>query len=167
MKAKRCHDQEHASPGDTGAVRDFYDKTAEKYDRQISFFERVLFTGGRAWVCSQAYGDVLEIAAGTGRNLRHYPLNVRLTTIELSPAMLEVARREAAVLGREADLRVGDAQALEFLNDSFDTVVCTLGLCTIPDDQTAVREAKRGTAPRRTFRPARACTQPDAGDPDL
>jgi hypothetical protein len=46
--------------------------------------EKVLFGGGREWVCSQARGDVLEIAIGTGRNLRHYPPDVRLTAIELT-----------------------------------------------------------------------------------
>jgi ubiquinone/menaquinone biosynthesis C-methylase UbiE len=135
----------------TDAVRGHYDKTASRYDRQIKFFERVLFGDGRQWVCSQAQGDVLEIAAGTGRNLRHYPPDVRVTGIELSPAMLELARREAAAAGRDADLRVGDAQALEFPDESFDTVVCTLSLCTIPDDRAAVAEAKRVLRPGGRF----------------
>ncbi|MDQ6805744.1 MAG: class I SAM-dependent methyltransferase, partial [Actinomycetota bacterium] len=138
-------------PDDTDAVRSHYDKTARKYDRQISLFERILFGGGREWVCAQAHGDVLEIAAGTGRNLRHYPPSVRLTTIELSPSMLEIAWREAAALGRDADQRIGDAQALEFPDHSFDTVICTLGLCTIPDEGAAVREAKRVLHPGGRF----------------
>ena len=62
-----------SSAGETDVVRGHYDKSASRYNRQISFIERVLFGGGREWVCSQAEGDVLEIAAGTGRNLRHYP----------------------------------------------------------------------------------------------
>jgi ubiquinone/menaquinone biosynthesis C-methylase UbiE len=140
-----------SGPGETETVRGHYDKTASKYNRQISFFERVLFGGGREWVCSQADGHVLEIAAGTGRNLRHYPPSVRLTTTELSPKMLEIARHEAARLGRDADLGVGDAQALEFPDESFDTVVCTLGLCTIPDDRAAVREVKRVLRPGGRF----------------
>jgi ubiquinone/menaquinone biosynthesis C-methylase UbiE len=139
------------STSDTDAIRGHYDKSASNYNRQISFFERLLFGGGREWVCSQAEGDVLEIAAGTGRNLRHYPASVRLTAIELSPQMLELARREAAALGRDAELRIGDAQALEFPDDSFDTVVCTLGLCTIPNDRAAVREAMRVLRPGGRF----------------
>jgi ubiquinone/menaquinone biosynthesis C-methylase UbiE len=131
----------------TGGVREHYDKTASKYNRQIAFFERVLFGDGREWVCSQAEGDVLEIAVGTGRNLRHYPAGVRVTGIELSPAMLEIARREAATSGREVDLRVGDAEALEFEDESFDTVTCTLSLCTIPDDRAAVAEMWRVLRP--------------------
>lgn len=133
------------------SIRRYYDKSAPKYDRRVSRFERILFGGGREWVCSQAEGDVLEIAVGTGRNLRFYPPGIRLTGIELSPAMLEIAREEAAALGREADLRVGDAEALDFADESFDTVVCTLSLCTIPNDRKAVAEAKRVLRPGGRF----------------
>jgi ubiquinone/menaquinone biosynthesis C-methylase UbiE len=94
---------------------------------------------------------VLEIATGTGQNLRYYQPGVRLTAVELSPSMVAIARQEADALGREVDLRVGDAQALEFPDASFDTVVCTLGLCTIPDDPAAVREAKRVLRPGGRF----------------
>ena len=132
-------------------VRRHYDKTAARYDRQIKFFERVLFGEGRQWVCSQAEGDVLELAVGTGRNLRHYPFGVRLVGIELSPAMLEIARREAAAVGREADLRVGDAESLDFPDESFDTVTCTVSLCTIPDDRAAVAEVMRVLRPGGRF----------------
>jgi ubiquinone/menaquinone biosynthesis C-methylase UbiE len=132
---------------ETQRVRKLQDKEAPRYDRQISFFERVLFGGGREWVCSQAKGDVLEVAAGTGRNLPHYPQSVRLTTIELSPQMLAIARRRAEDVGRDADLRLGDAQALEFADESFDTVAITLGLCTIPDSREAIREAHRVLRP--------------------
>jgi ubiquinone/menaquinone biosynthesis C-methylase UbiE len=128
-------------------VRGYYDKTASRYDRQIALFERMLFGDGRSWVCSQAHGEVLEIAVGTGRNLDHYPRDVHLTGIELSPEMLAIARRHAASVRRDADLRVGDAQALEFEDESFDTVTCTLSLCTIPDDSRAVAEMWRVLRP--------------------
>lgn len=57
--------------------------------------------------------------------------------------MLAIGRRRSDQLGRRVDLRVGDAQALEFAGERFDTVVCTLGLCTIPDPRLAVAEARR------------------------
>lgn len=136
---------------ETERILGLFEDEAPRYDRQMRFFERVLFGGGREWVCGQAEGDVLEIALGTGRNLEHYPREVRLTGIELSPAMLKIARRRAAGLGREADLRVGDAQSLEFADESFDTVVCTLALCTIPDDRAAVREVRRVLRPGGRF----------------
>lgn len=134
-------------PSETERVRRIQDKTAPKYDRQMSFFDRVLFAGGREWATSQAKGEVLEIAVGTGRNLTHYPEGVRLTAIEYSPEMLAIARRRAEEVGRDVDLREGDAQALEFPDDRFDTVVITLALCTIPDDRKAVREARRVLRP--------------------
>jgi ubiquinone/menaquinone biosynthesis C-methylase UbiE len=132
---------------ETERVREIQDKEAPRYDRQISFFERVLFGGGREWVCSQAQGDVLELAAGTLRNLPHYPHGVKLTAIELSPEMAAIGRRRAEELDRSVDLRVGDVQRLDLPDDSFDTVTCTLGFCTIPDTTAAAREAFRVLRP--------------------
>jgi ubiquinone/menaquinone biosynthesis C-methylase UbiE len=132
---------------ETERVRHLQDKEAARYDRQMGFFERILFEGGREWACSQARGDVLELAIGTGRNLPFYPDGVRLTGVELSPEMLAIARRRAEELSLEVDLRLGDAQELEFEDESFDTVIITFGLCTIPDDRKAVAEAHRVLRP--------------------
>jgi ubiquinone/menaquinone biosynthesis C-methylase UbiE len=90
---------------------------------------------------------VLEVAVGTGRNLPFYPDGTRLTGVDWSPGMLAIARQRAADLGREADLRPGDAQALDFPDESFDTVLCALGLCAIPDDRRAVAEMARVLRP--------------------
>jgi ubiquinone/menaquinone biosynthesis C-methylase UbiE len=135
----------------TERVRAQYDESASSYDRRVGIFDRLLFGGGREWVCSQADGDVLEIAIGTGRNLSYYPTAARVTGVELSPAMLEIARRRAEDLGRTVDLRLGDAQRLDFPDESFDAVVCTLSLCTIPDDRAAVAEARRVLKPGGRF----------------
>ena len=137
--------------GENERVLNYYEDNASKYDKRIGFFERVLFGGGRHWACSQARGEVLEIAVGTGRNLEHYPPDVSVSGIEFSPAMLEIAKQRAAELGREAELRVGDAQALDFPDASFDSVVCTLSLCTIPDDRAAVAEVQRVLRPGGRF----------------
>lgn len=136
---------------ETERVRRIWEKVAGDYDRSISFMERLLFAGGREWVCSQAEGDVLEIAVGTGRNFPFYPRGVRLTSVDFSPAMLEIARSRASEAGIDVELREGDAQALDFADASFDTVVCTLSLCSIPDDRRAVAEVKRVLRPRGRF----------------
>lgn len=128
---------------ETERVRRMQDKEAPRYDRQMGFFDRVLFAGGREWACSRVDGEVLELAVGTGRNLPYYAADVRLTGVELSPQMLKIARKRAEELGRDVDLRIGDAQALEFEDERFDTVIITFGLCTIPDDRRAVTEARR------------------------
>ena len=132
---------------ETERVRGIYDKMAQRYDRMMGLWEKLLFGDGRAWVCARARGDVLEVAMGTGRNLPLYSPEVHLTGIELSPAMLAIAQTRAQQVGRAADLRLGDAQALDFPDASFDTVVCTLALCTIPDDRKAVAEALRVLRP--------------------
>ncbi|WP_020524073.1 class I SAM-dependent methyltransferase [Catelliglobosispora koreensis] len=124
-----------------------WDRAAPSYDKQIAFLEKIQFGGGREWVCSRAIGDVLEVAIGTGRNLPFYPKDVRITGIELSPAMLDIARRRAAELGISADLRQGDAERLDFGDDTFDTVVCVLSLCTIPDNAKAISEMHRVLKP--------------------
>lgn len=132
---------------ETERVRGLMDRGAPRYDRQMNLFDRVLFPGGREWACSQARGEVLEVAIGSGRNLAFYPEGISLTAVEFSPEMLELARRQAARLGRDVDLRLGDAQDLELADRSFDTVVCTLALCTIPDPARAVAEVRRVLRP--------------------
>ncbi len=128
-------------------LRRYWDKQARSYDRDMRFWERILFGDTREWVCSQATGDVLEVAIGTGLNLAHYPEAVRLTGIDWSTEMLEHARRRAAKLGRTVDLREGDAEALRFPDASFDTVVCTFSLCAIPGERTAIAEMARVLRP--------------------
>lgn len=127
--------------------RRYWDRHARGYDRQMGYFDRVLFGDTRRWVCSQASGEVLEVAIGTGLNLEHYPGDVALTGVDLSPAMLEIAQRRARELGRPVDLRRGDAEALEFTAASFDSVLCTFSLCSIPDDRRAVAEMIRVLRP--------------------
>jgi ubiquinone/menaquinone biosynthesis C-methylase UbiE len=124
-----------------------WDKAAPSYDRQIALFERIQFTGGREWLGERARGRVLEVAIGTGRDLPHYPPDVTITGIELSPAMLAIARQRAADLGRDVTLREGDAEQLPFGDASFDTVVCALSLCTIPSPAAAIGEMRRVLAP--------------------
>jgi len=124
-----------------------WDRVAPRYDRDIAFFERFPFRGGREWVCSRASGRVLEVAVGTGRNLPFYPSGTTLTGVELSPAMLAIAEQRAADLGLAVDLREADAQDLPFADASFDTVVCTLSLCAIPDHAKAIKEMARVLRP--------------------
>ena len=131
----------------TAKARRVWDAYAPRYDRAIRFLERFLFRGGREWVCSRARGEVLEVAVGTGLNLPFYPPGVRLTGVDLSPAMLVAARVRAAELGRDADLRVADAAALPFPDASFDTVVCTLAMCAVPDERAAIGEMGRVLRP--------------------
>ena len=55
----------------TAKVRRVWEKGAPDYDKQIAFFEKIWFGGGRQWLGARAWGRVLEVAIGTGLNLPH------------------------------------------------------------------------------------------------
>jgi ubiquinone/menaquinone biosynthesis C-methylase UbiE len=139
-KARTC-------PTPAARQKQVWDKAAPGYDKQIAFFEKIQFGDGREWLGERAHGRVLEVAIGTGRSLPYYPADAIVTGIELSPAMLAIARRRAAGLGREVDFREGDAEHLPFGDGSFDTVACALSLCTIPGPAMAIAEMKRVLVP--------------------
>jgi ubiquinone/menaquinone biosynthesis C-methylase UbiE len=132
----------------TQRVQRFYDASAGEYDGWITHYERwmKLADATRA-LLAHASGEVLEIAVGTGRNFALYPAGIRLTGIDLSPAMLARAAARAQQIGLAADLRVGDAHALEFPDDQFDTAVVTLALSTIPDCRRVAAELHRVLKP--------------------
>ncbi|MBO0869501.1 MAG: class I SAM-dependent methyltransferase [Micromonosporaceae bacterium] len=128
--------------------RRIWDQLAPRYDSAMRRTEPLLVgRDARARVCRQATGDVLEVAIGTGLNLPHYPAGVRLTAVDLSPAMLAIAGRRATELGLAIDLREAAAERLPFAEATFDTAVSTLSLCSVTDDGAAVAEMYRVLRP--------------------
>jgi ubiquinone/menaquinone biosynthesis C-methylase UbiE len=122
------------------------------YDRGMKGTEEAGLGEMRHDLLSQASGRVLEIGAGTGLNLSHYPDSVgdRVFT-EPDPHM---AKQLRAKLGREAGMGTvieAPAEALPFEDASFDTVVSTLVLCTAPDPAGAAREVRRVLKPGGRF----------------
>jgi len=89
--------------------------------------------------------DVLEVGVGTGKNIPYYPSNMHITAIDLTPGMLERAQRKArnAGLNSRVDLQLGDVQALDFPDNSFDTALGTFVFCSVPDPVLGLREMKR------------------------
>ena len=125
-----------------------YAKEAPKYDEESESTERWFFgSEHRAWACSRAKEVTLEVAIGTGLNLTKYPPDVRLIGIDITPEMLSLARVRAADLGRPVALCEGDAQALPFPDGTFDTVLCTYSMCSVPDEGRTVLEMKRVLKP--------------------
>ncbi|MBI4149327.1 class I SAM-dependent methyltransferase [Candidatus Woesearchaeota archaeon] len=118
-----------------------YDWYARFYD--ALWIEKRFFKNVRESTITGIGGKVLEIGVGTGRNLPYYPTHARVTAIDFSKKMLEKAKRRASNLGRDVDFYLMDAQNLAFPGDSFDYVVGTFVLCTIPDPLQALREVKR------------------------
>jgi len=136
-------------PGETPTERQrrIWDKSASSYDGQMDFVERLLGRGDREWLGERATGRVLEVAIGTGRSLPFYVTATTLTGVDLSSEMLAVARRRADDRGLPLDLLEGDAEALPVEDAAYDTVLCSLSLCTIPDPAAAIAEMKRALVP--------------------
>jgi ubiquinone/menaquinone biosynthesis C-methylase UbiE len=135
-------------PDDLAAIRRLYDRLAERYDRaQQGGCVRWILKDGRVRAAQHARGRLLEIGIGSGASLPFYSLEIEITGIDVSPGMLAHAQHRLEELGRSGDLRVMDAQKLEFANRSFDSVAFNLVLCTIPNPAQAIREALRVAKP--------------------
>ena len=111
------------------------------YDPFLARAERLGIAQARATLLGDVQGDVLEIGAGTGLNVAHYPAAANVTYSEPDPHMAKRLR------GRGVEVLTATAEALPFADGSFDVVVSTLVLCTVPDVPAALREIGRVLRP--------------------
>lgn len=97
----------------------------------------------------QAQGRVLEIGMGTGRNLPFYDRSRLTQLVGVDPAlqMHRLAQHRSARAGIAVELMGLSAERLPLPDDSFDTVVCTYTLCSIPDPLAALHEVRRVLKP--------------------
>jgi ubiquinone/menaquinone biosynthesis C-methylase UbiE len=131
-------------------VARIYDRLGSGYDRLSGLLDRTAVSRMRADLLARARGDVLEVAVGTGANLRRYPTGLRITGLDFSAKALAVATERADAVGLDWAPVLGDAEALPFADRSVDTVVCTLAGCTFADPGAVFAEV------RRVLRPADA-----------
>jgi SAM-dependent methyltransferase len=102
----------------------------------------------RRRLLAEARGKVLEIGAGTGLNLRHYPAHLyELVLAEPGARIGGHIDLDRAPAGVPTRLEQAPAEYLPFENGSFDTVVSTLVLCTVSDPRRAVAEVVRVLRP--------------------
>ena len=122
------------------------------YDRFIDRIDHAGAAEHRRRLVEEGGGEILEIGAGTGTNLRLYRAAERVIALEPDSAMR--ARAHDAALEARVPVEVveGDAMALPFPDASFDTVVFSLVLCTVPDMERVLAEARRGLRPGGTLR---------------
>ena len=118
------------------------------YDACCALSERFGLARWRRWLVDGAEGEVLDVGCGTGRNLPLFRPGVRVIGLEPSADTLARARRRApGVL-----LVQGDAEALPFRSDVFDTVVSGLVFCSVPDAARGLAEVKRVLKPGGALR---------------
>jgi ubiquinone/menaquinone biosynthesis C-methylase UbiE len=120
------------------------------YDRGFKATEEAGLRDMRHELLAQARGRVLELGAGTGLNLEHYPDVIEgLTLVEPDPHMTRQLREKLARSGKSAEISVVEApgEDLPFPDASFDTVAVTLVLCTVPDQAATLAEIKRVLKP--------------------
>jgi ubiquinone/menaquinone biosynthesis C-methylase UbiE len=97
-------------------------------------------------------GQVLELGFGTGLNLPHYPAAVqRIVAVDPSPGMAALARARMARASIDIEHHRITAEELPFDAASFDSVVCTLTLCSIPQVEAALAEVRRVLKPGGQF----------------
>ncbi|MCZ6486367.1 MAG: methyltransferase domain-containing protein [Acidobacteria bacterium] len=124
-----------------------YDKYAHWYDFVERFPELLGLNRVRKKLFREASGNVLEVAAGTGNNLRHYPKDCKITLIDLSRGMLKRALQKAGKHKLHVSIQEMDAERLGFSDNTFDTVVDSLSLCTLKEPVEALKEMSRVCKP--------------------
>lgn len=138
----------HIDQEATTLTRARYQRISPIYDRIEWLVERRFRPWReRLWqfVCGP---NVLEVGVGTGKNIELWPLNCRVTAIDLTPGMLDIARQHVRSLNRNADdLLLGDVQHLELPSAVFDTVLATFVFCSVPDPVQGLREIGRVVRP--------------------
>lgn len=131
----------------TAWVRRIYDRRARTYDLEAGLLEPLL-RPWRQWMWSRVEGPwVLEIGIGTGQNFPYYRPGLKIAAIDLSPRMVQRARRKAERMGVTAQVLPADAQTLPFPDGVFNTVMATWVFCSVPDPVRGLQEAYRVLRP--------------------
>lgn len=127
----------------TRQISQKYDRFARWYDIIEGIPDLLGVRKLRQQLLERASGGVLEVAVGTGKNLHYYPDARRITAVDVSKKMLNVARERALKIPVHVLFLVGDAEALPFSDHSFDTVVSSLSACTFSEPVAALQEMAR------------------------
>jgi ubiquinone/menaquinone biosynthesis C-methylase UbiE len=132
-----------SDPELTTVTQSRYDRIAPFYDGVEVLAER-RYRRWRANLWSEIKGPrVLEVGVGTGKNIPYYPDGIDITAIDFTPGMLERAGRRAARLNVDVDLRLGDAQNLDFADATFNEIVATFVYCSVEDPVRGLEEVAR------------------------
>ena len=126
---------------------------AKSYDYAMRSTEKKCLQQWRKELLSQAHGELLEIGAGTGVNFPHYPANVsRIILSEPDLQMRKILHRKTSAAQKDhIEITQWQAEAIDMPDSSFDTIVSTLVLCSVPDLENSLKEIYRLLRPEGTF----------------
>ena len=130
-----------------GEIKEKYDGFARWYDLVEALPEFFGLRTLRRRLAERVQGRTLEVAAGSGKNLKLLPKGIELVQGDISRGMLRIADKRAQRLGISPGFALLDAEHLPFREDSFDTVISTLSSCTFPDPALAFQEMSRVCKP--------------------
>lgn len=141
---------------DKGALREVYDRVANRYDFQHSFFTAGSDQRGRRILVDQAVGpgdSILDCGSGTGSTallaLEKAGPSGKAILFDMSDGMLSVAKKRLteAGVGDQIEFKTGDMVSLPFNDNSFDVVLSTYSMCPLYDPAEGARELYRVTKP--------------------
>ncbi|MFO7915370.1 MAG: methyltransferase domain-containing protein [Candidatus Krumholzibacteriales bacterium] len=118
-----------------------YNRIARVYDILESPME-MRFSKWREELLKEAGDKTLEVGIGTGKNIPYYPRDVELTGIDFSEKMIEIAGKKAKDKNN-VQLRVMNAENMDFEDNAFDTIVTSWVYCSVPDPVQGLKEMKR------------------------
>ncbi len=114
-----------------------------EYEKKIRDRKLALFTN--------LQGTILEIGAGTGANAPYYPTDIRWIGVEPNPFMHSYLQKTAEKLGLSVEIQTNSAENINALDNSIDTVVSTLVLCSVPSLDKTLQEVLRVLKPGGRF----------------
>lgn len=131
-----------------------YTHIARLYDLLDLPFEHGRYRPIRRMLFAGVGGRILDAGVGTGRNMPFYPQGAEVTGIDLSPHMLERARRRRQRLGAKVELKEMDATATDFPDAHFDVAVATFLFCVLDESEQlpGLRELRRVVKPTGEIR---------------
>lgn len=131
------------------AILKSYARYAPVYDHTFGWLLSYRGRSLAAKVANQSAGAILEVGVGTGISLPYYRRDHRVYGIDISPHMLDLARRRVSrkKLHHVHSLEIMDARRMAFENDSFDTVVAAYVMSVVPNPEHVIREIERVCRP--------------------
>jgi ubiquinone/menaquinone biosynthesis C-methylase UbiE len=136
------------SPAAASTGRVHHPLFARFFLRAVPAMDRGGMAEHRRTLLADAAGDVVEVGAGSGANFLHYPATVaRVTAVEPEPTLRKAAQRSAAEASVPIEVVDGLAERLPLPDACADTVVVTMVLCSVRDQNEALAQLLRVLKP--------------------